>query len=468
MKLELGLKQTLKVSLNLQQTINMLQLGSLDIQQIIKQEIESNPFLIDDARDNESSNESVDDGYLDDEDFLPSAADYDASYKDLNLSLNNVKVRYNSEDLDPISNITKETSLKEHVLQQIYTIIHDHKERIIAYHLIDMLTDSGYIEGDLEELRRELKCSNKLLFKTLSKLQTLEPSGIFARDLAECLKIQLQEQNILNKYYEILLDNLPRIAMKDYLALARLCKRDESEIRNMVNVIKSLNPKPGSSFSSHKAIIKIADVFVHIDNEGNLLVELNKDNSPRIKVAKEYYNEVKPKVKNQEQRKFLSERYQSAGMLLSSLEQRNNAIIKVAESLVRFQRNFFEKGILHLKPLTLHDIAQDISMSESTVSRVTANKYIACPSGIFEMKYFFSGGIQTKSSADTTVSSTKVKEIIKKLVELEDRQKVISDEELAQELSKFNIKIARRTVAKYREQLKIPTAFVRRREKADA
>ncbi|MCC2647154.1 MAG: rpoN, partial [Rickettsiaceae bacterium] len=209
------------------------------------------------------------------------------------------------------------------------------------------------------------------------------------------------------------------------------------------------------------------DVFVHIDEDGNFVVELNKDNAPRIKVSKEYYNEVKPKVKNQVQRKFLSEKYQSASMLLGSLEQRNNAILKVAESLVRFQRDFFEKGVLHLKPLTLHDIARDISMSESTVSRVTTNKYISCPSGIFEMKYFFSGGIQAKSSNDI-VSSTKVKEIIKKLVELEDRQKVISDGELAQELSKFNIKIARRTVTKYREQLKIPTAFIRRRVKADA
>jgi RNA polymerase sigma-54 factor len=467
MKLELGLKQTLKVSLNLQQTINMLQLGSLDIQQLIKQEIESNPFLIDEAMDNEFSNEAVDEGYLDDEDFLPSAADYDASYKDLSLSLNNVKIRYNSEDLDPISNITKETSLKEYVLQQIYLLFQDNKERIIACYLTDMLSDSGYIEGDLDELRRTLKCSNKLLLQILAKLQSLEPSGIFARDLAECLKLQLQEKKILNPFYEILLDNLPRVAMKDFSSLARLCRLNEVEIRNMVNIIKSLNPKPGGSFSSHKAIIRIADVFVHIDEDGNFVVELNKDNAPRIKVSKEYYNEVKPKVKNQVQRKFLSEKYQSASMLLGSLEQRNNAILKVAESLVRFQRDFFEKGVLHLKPLTLHDIARDISMSESTVSRVTTNKYISCPSGIFEMKYFFSGGIQAKSSNDI-VSSTKVKEIIKKLVELEDRQKVISDGELAQELSKFNIKIARRTVTKYREQLKIPTAFIRRRVKADA
>ncbi|MCC2646807.1 MAG: polymerase sigma54 factor, partial [Rickettsiaceae bacterium] len=150
MKLELGLKQTLKVSLNLQQTINMLQLGSLDIQQLIKQEIESNPFLIDEAMDNEFSNEAIEEGYLDDEDFLPSAADYDASYKDLSLSLNNVKIRYNSEDLDPISNITKETSLKEYVLQQIYLLFQDNKERIIACYLTDMLSDSGYIEGDLD------------------------------------------------------------------------------------------------------------------------------------------------------------------------------------------------------------------------------------------------------------------------------------------------------------------------------
>ncbi|MDF2965085.1 MAG: polymerase sigma-54 factor [Rickettsiaceae bacterium] len=466
MRIEQGLKQTLKASLNLQQTINMLQLGALDIDQFIRQEIESNPFLVEDTREEELKEEPK----SEQEDFeYETLNDYawDASSGEDGLSFNNIKSYYYPEDSDPVSNLEKETSLKDFILEQVYAEFPDNKERIIAYYLTDMLSESGYIEGNLEEIASQLKCSNKLINKVLIRLQKLEPAGIFARDLAECLKLQLEEKGLLNAQYEIILDNLPSVATKDFSYLARLCKLSESETRSMVSVIKGLNPKPGTSFSSYKVVVKIPDVFIRVDANGKIFVELNKDNAPKIKVSKEYYNEIKPKVKDQEQRKFLSEKYHSAGMLLSSLEQRNNAILKVAESIARLQRSFFEKGVLHVRPLTLQAVARDISMSESTVSRVTTNKYLACSYGVFEMKYFFSGGIQANSSSET-VSSTKVKEIIKKLVELEDKEKVISDDELAKELAKFNIKIARRTVTKYREQLRIPTAFVRRREKADA
>jgi RNA polymerase sigma-54 factor len=464
MKLEQGLKQTLKASLNLQQTINMLQLGSLDIQGLIAQELESNPFLSETELD--ISNSEKGDVDQEDNEFeysLRSEIDYEYDYSDSDKS----KKYRDSESFDPIANLAAETSLKEFILEQVYTDISDNKERLIAFYLTDMLSDAGYIEEDLCDIAKQLKCSKKIIEKILTQLQKFEPAGVFARNLAECLRIQLLDKKLLNPSYEILLSNLAKIAAKDYFALSKLCKINEQDIRSMISVIKGLNPKPGNTFASNKVIIKIPDVFVKISKDGKITVELNKEIIPHVKVARNYYLETKSRVKNPIERKFLSEKYHCANNFIISLEQRNNAILRVAESLTRLQRSFFEKGILFLNPLTLQEVAKDIGMSESTVSRVTTNKYIACQYGIFELKYLFSGGLKAKTSQDA-ISNVKVKEIIKKLVELEDKNSAISDENLSRELEKFNIKIARRTVTKYREQLKIPTASQRRRDKIDA
>lgn len=445
-KLEQSLKQTLKASLGIQQTINMLQLSFLEINQLIAQEMESNPFISEAS--NISENIETNDSF------------------DSNFSLNNIKTSYSFNNEDQILNLAAEISLKDYILNQIYTTIYDHKERTIAYYLTDMLLDSGYIECDFTYIIQQLNCSQTQIESVLFKLQKLEPIGVFARDLAECLMIQLKEKGLYNNLYAILLQNLDKVARKDFFALAKLCNLHEEEVRKMVAVLKTFNPKPGNSFSSIAASARVPDVFVKVTKDGGLSVELNQNNMPKIQMRKDYYNELKSKVFSSSQRNFLKDKYQVAGIFISALEQRNNAILKVAKSIVYLQRSFFERGILYLKPLTLRDIAKDTGLSESTISRVTSNKHIESPFGLFEMKYFFSRSLQSCSSNQDNVSSTKVQEIIRKLIEFEDKNHIISDADIVNELAKFNIKIARRTVAKYRDKLKIPTAYVRKREKA--
>ncbi len=466
-RLDFSLKQTLKVSLGIRQTISMLQYNSLDIKQFIEREIECNPFLIDEPVENASTAEESDNNDFEDNETTSYLDEDNTNFEDESLSFNNVKQFYSFEDEDPMTNLVAEVSLKDHILQQVYIEVDDDSERLIAYYLTDMLLDSGYIEDNINEVSQQLKAPATLITKVLNKLQKFEPAGVFARSLAECLKIQLQDKTIYNAKYEILLQNLDKVAMKDYYCLAKVCKVSEDAIRLMIAEIKTLNPKPGSSFTSNKVIVKIPDIFVRTEKNGELSIEINKDDIPKVKVLKSYYNELKAKVKGPEQKGFLTERYQAAGTLISSIEQRNNAIIRISESIVRYQRNFFEQGVLYLRPLTLQDIARDTGLSESTVSRVTSNKYISTSYGLFELKYFFSRSLPSNTSSDG-VSSTRAKEIIKKLIELENKNSIISDEEITKELMKFNIKIARRTVAKYRDQLKIPTACIRKREKLEA
>jgi RNA polymerase sigma-54 factor len=299
---------------------------------------------------------------------------------------------------------------------------------------------------------------------TLDKLQRFDPPGIFARNLAECLALQLKERDRYDPAMQALIAHLPLLAQRDAAALMRICGVDAEDLADMVAEIKALNPKPGLAFDPVTADPVVPDVFLRAQPDGSWLVELNSDTLPRVLINNRYYAEVSGAARNKKEREYLSERYQSASWLVKALHQRATTILKVAREIVRQQEGFLRHGVQYLRPLVLRDIAQAIGMHESTVSRVTANKYIATPRGTFELKYFFTSAIAA-SNGGMALSAEAVRFRIKSLIDQESKD-VLSDDKIVEILLKEGVDIARRTVAKYREAMHIPSSVQRRREKA--
>jgi RNA polymerase sigma-54 factor len=299
----------------------------------------------------------------------------------------------------------------------------------------------------------------------LQRLQRFDPSGIFARSLSECLAIQLRERQRLDPCMQRLLDHLPLLAARDVSALMRVCGADSEDLAEMVGEIKALNPKPGLAFDGVPAQPVVPDILMRLQQGGGWLIELNNDTLPRVLVNTRYYSKVSRSVSGKPDRDYLSERLQSANWLVKSLDQRANTILKVATEIVRQQEAFFVHGVSQLRPLILRDIAEAIGMHESTVSRVTSNKYMATPRGLFELKYFFTSSIPASNGA-AAHSAEAVKFKIKNLIDAETVSEVLSDDRLVELLRVEGIDIARRTVAKYREALRIPSSVLRRRDKS--
>jgi RNA polymerase sigma-54 factor len=295
-------------------------------------------------------------------------------------------------------------------------------------------------------------------------LQRFEPAGVCARDLAECLALQLYERDRLDPAMKILVENLELLARHDFAALRRLCNVDEEDLFDMAAEIRSLNPKPGNAFGAVVVQPVVPDVFVREGNDGGWVVELNGETLPRVLVNNAYHATVSRSATRNEDKTYISECYANANWLARSLDQRARTILKVSRELVRQQDAFLAWGIEHLRPLNLRTIADAIEMHESTVSRVTANKYVATPRGIFEMKYFFTSAINSSEGGEAHASEA-VRHRIKDLIDAENRAQVLSDDKIVDILRETGIDIARRTVAKYREALGIPSSVQRRRAK---
>jgi RNA polymerase sigma-54 factor len=298
----------------------------------------------------------------------------------------------------------------------------------------------------------------------LTVIQDFEPTGVGARDLAECLKLQLIEENRFDPAMERLLANLELMAKRDFVSLRRICGVDEEDMAEMVADIRKLEPKPGLKFGRSQIQTVIPDVFVRKASDGSWLVELNSDALPRVLVNQTYAARVSSNLKSEADKAYISEALQTANWLTRSLEQRAKTILKVATEIVRHQDMFFSHGVEFLKPLNLRAVADAISMHESTVSRVTSNKYIAAERGVFEMKYFFTASISATLGGESH-SAEAVRFRIKQLIDAEDPKNILSDDTIVQQLRSSGIDIARRTVAKYRESLRIPSSVERRREK---
>ena len=509
--------QSLVMTPQLQQAIKLLQMSNVELSEFVEQEIEENPLLEredaegdaesasdaapgnDGGADSDSDAVTPDDPDYDDMDLQPDAADHatdeqiggdekslDADYENvyepesasdglagdasdadgLNWSTEGGGVGGGFDD-DPygLENVAADKiTLREHLIGQINIDFHDQTDQMIAGRLMEMLDDNGWLVGDLEPVAIALGCSVDRVCEVLSRCQQLDPIGIFARSLSQCLAIQLREKERLDPAMQTLLDNLPLLGKREFARLRKLCGIDNEDLLQMVSEIKSLNPKPASDFLHDVAQPVVPDVFVRHGKEG-WIVELNSDTMPRVLVNNRYYALVRKQARSKSDKEFLRDRFQSANWLVRAFHQRAETILKVASELVVQQEAFFENGVEFLKPLTLHDVAKVICVHESTVSRVTANKYLAMSRGIFEMKYFFNSAIGQTELGEFR-SSESIRFRIKSLIDDETPESVLSDERVVEILKEEGIEIARRTVAKYRDAMRIPSSVQRRREKA--
>jgi RNA polymerase sigma-54 factor len=357
-----------------------------------------------------------------------------------------------------------EATLHEHLQAQLDLATADPAERFIGRNLIDAINESGYLGESVESVAERLGAEVALVGRLLALIHTFDPSGIGARDLAECLAIQLREHDRFDPAMQALVANLELVARREMAALRRICGVDDDDLADMLAELRQLDPKPGRGFGGGPVEVLVPDVFVRLAADGSWLIELNADTLPRVLVNQTYYATVSRTVRNDTEKTFLTDCLQNANWLARSLEQRAKTILKVASEIVRQQDGFFAHGVSHLRPLNLKTVAEAIGMHESTVSRVTSNKAIGTSRGTFEMKYFFTAAIPGAAGVDAH-SSEAVRHRIRRLIDGEPADDVLSDDAIVQKLKAEGIDIARRTVAKYRESLRIPSSVERRRDK---
>src|SRR5580704_15500471 len=497
-KLLIRQSQALVMTPQLMQAIKLLQLSNLDLATYVEGELERNPLLerTNDEEGGPSEPESEVAGIPDVEaqpsDWLGEALETDrtAIENKFDASLENVfpddsagrTARAESEppaysewagvgsggrednDYNLEAFVSAEVTLSDHLAEQMSVSIADPVRRLIGQHLIDLVDDAGYLTGDLNDVAEKLGAPFTEIEAVLRVLQTFDPPGVCARNLTECLTIQLREQNRFDPAMQALIDHLDLLAKRDLAALKRICSVDDEDLAEMIAEIRCLNPNPGFAFGSALVQPIVPDVFVRQGPDGGYIVELNADTLPRVLVNQVYYAEVTKTVKNESEKSYLADCMQTATWLMRALDQRAKTILKVSTEIVRQQDAFFARGVQHLKPLNLKTVADAIAMHESTVSRVTANKYMATNRGIFELKYFFTSSIAAADGGEAH-SAEAVRHRIKQLIDAEASDDVLSDDAIVEKLRAAGIDIARRTVAKYREAMRIPSSVQRRREK---
>jgi RNA polymerase sigma-54 factor len=374
--------------------------------------------------------------------------------------------RADTDDLPGLEQtLSQGITLREHLVSQVNCDLDDPADRMIGLFLVELLDDAGYLTADLEHAAATLGTSIDHVERVLAVLQRFDPCGIFARNLADCLAIQLRDRGRLDPCMKALLDNLPLVASRDMAQLKRICGVDAEDLTDMVAEIRTLSPKPGWMFDGAPAQPVVPDILMRAQPDGAWLLELNNETLPRLLVNGRYYAKISRNLPQKADREYISERYQSANWLVKSLHQRAGTILKVATEIVRQQDAFFSHGVAYLRPLILRDIADSIGMHESTISRVTTNKYMSTPRGLFELKYFFTSAIPAANGGGAH-SAEAVKFRIKNLIDRETADGTLSDDRLVELLRGSGIDIARRTVAKYREAMRIPSSVLRRRDKS--
>ncbi len=493
-RLDLRQSQSLVMTPQLQQAIKLLQLSNIELSAFVEAELEQNPLLerddspaqitAEEARQVEAADGApVLDGPGEERmvDSLPGQAeeapldlDYENTFTnngavddsgDLSGDFGTRGGRHDfSDDGDFELTLTREESLRDHLMSQLNLDFTESGDRMIGIYLIEMLDEAGYLSGDLDALAQSLGCDLERVEAVLARLQRFDPPGLFARSLSECLALQLRERDRLDPCMQALLDNLELLGKRDLAGLMRICGADTEDLAQMIAEIRALDPKPALAFDHHVAPPVTPDVLMRPAVGGGWLVELNNDTLPRVLVNTRYYAKISGASRSKEDKTYLTERFQSANWLVKSLHQRATTILKVATEIVRQQDAFFHRGIQYLKPLVLKDIALEISMHESTVSRVTANKFIATPRGIFELKYFFTQALGGSDGGESH-SAEAVRHRIKTLIDQEPATDILSDDKIVEILKAEGVDIARRTVAKYRESMHIPSSVQRRRDK---
>ena len=467
----------------LQQAIRMLQMSGTDIAAFVAEEVERNPVLELENPDREAAAAPVEKATPEIDNVGAAEDAFDTGKENLyegaeaapalmggggevNWSGIGAGGSSGGEGFDFEDRLTGEEKLRDHMLAQIAVAPATDQARMLATLLVDELDGAGYLRTDLCVLSDRLGANHSLVDEAVAILQSCEPTGVGARDLAECLALQLKEQNRYDPAMEVLLAHLDDLAAVRFEKLQEACGVDQDDLNEMIAEIRALDPRPGAVFGGGVAQTVIPDVFVKQNNLGGWSVEVNSDALPKVLLDTRYAAELNEEGET-EAMSFLAECKQNATWLIRSLDQRAQTILKVSSEIVKTQALFFHEGVSGLKPMTLKMVADEIGMHESTVSRVTSNKYMATDRGLFELKFFFTQAISSTDGGDSH-SSAAVQLQIKTLIENEDSKKTLSDDKIVKMLTSDGVNIARRTVAKYREGMNIPSSVQRRRLKAAA
>jgi RNA polymerase sigma-54 factor len=472
-RLELKIAQKLVLTPQLQMAIKLLQMPQLELSQALTQELVENPFLEEDSdftsteelspeeRESAETPEEHDDVEVPLERMTSFAIDdyfEERSYdgKDLGYFTPGTVTQPSFESF-----LSTSTDLFDHLLWQLRLSKEGEEVRSVGELIIGNIDENGYLQGTLEEIGSAAGVDAQTAARALALIQSFDPPGIAARDIRECLQLQLRALNLQGTLVEkLVLDDLDMLGKRKYPLLAKKYEVSLEEIMAAVRIIEGLDPKPGRNLSSSSANYIVPDVHIVKSGSGYQIV-LNDDGLPKLKISSYYQRLLRQKNSvPKEDRQFFEDKLRSAVWLMKSLDQRNKTIYRVTENILNYQRDFFDNGVNALRPLNLKDIAQELSLHESTISRVTSNKYLSCPRGIYSFRFFFSNAIQSDAGE---LSSTSVKEMLKKIVSEEDSGKPLSDMRIVDIFKSQNISIARRTIAKYREELKIPAQSQRRK-----
>jgi RNA polymerase sigma-54 factor len=492
-RLDLRQSQTLVMTPQLRQAIKLLQFSNLEVNAFVEEELERNPLLergetpdlpilehaapdqavsgapaVVDAADAARSE------ILASEAAAPLDADMSERYDAGSVSdggplagrIDGAGGRhgFDSDERGIDDFASEERSLREHLGEQLRLGFADPVDRMIGAHLIALLCPAGRLTADPAAIAQAMNLPLARIEAVRGRMLRFDPVGLFARDLRECLAAQLAEKNRLDPAMQALLDNLDLLARRDLKRLMTVCGVDAEDMSEMIAELRALDPKPGATYELMPAQTVVPDLLMRQANDGGWIVELNPETMPRVLVNERFYARVAPQVRK-EDKVFLAERLANANWLARSLQQRAQTILKVAVEIIRQQDGFLRMGIAYLRPLILRDIAEAVELHESTVSRVTANKYIATPRGTFELKYFFTTAIHGTNGGDAH-SAEAVRHRIRLLIDGEPANEILSDDAIVAVLRGEGVDIARRTVAKYREALRIPNSVQRRREKA--
>jgi RNA polymerase sigma-54 factor len=518
-RLEFRQSQSLVMTPQLMQAIKLLQLSNLDLTTFVEEELERNPLLerandeapggdapaeaaqFSDHDGEDSGSQGVDDGFGGSGNaFEPGQEEWMSKdlgtraeiEQTLDTGLDNVfseepaeAAARNAQDVAPTTYtewgggassdedynleafVAAETTLGDHLAEQLSVAFTGAAQRMIGQYLIDLVDEAGYLPPDLGQAAERLGATQKDVEDVLAVLQKFDPPGVCARNLSECLAIQLRELDRYDPAMQALVEHLDLLAKRDIGALRKLCGVDDEDIADMIGEIRRLNPKPGMKFGSARLQTMVPDVYVRPGPDGGWHVELNSDTLPRVLVNQTYYSELSKKKGKDGDKSYFTDALQNATWLVRALDQRARTILKVATEIVRQQDGFFTHGVAHLRPLNLKAVADAIQMHESTVSRVTANKYMATNRGTFELKYFFTASIASADGGEAH-SAEAVRHHIKQLIDSELPAAILSDDTIVERLRASGIDIARRTVAKYREAMRIPSSVQRRRDKQSA
>jgi RNA polymerase sigma-54 factor len=483
-RLELRQGQALVMTPQLQQAIKLLQLSNIELTEFVEAELERNPLLEREETQAEAKPEKITEGQaLDFDADAPNEPALDVAVADMSPDLSQTDLAEagaapltdwskassgkSFEDLPGLEEtLTSEKTLAEHLDEQLTQAGLTPAERMIGAVLIDAVDDWGYMRADLLEIAGRIGAPYPLVLRVLGIMQGFEPTGVMARDIPECLALQLKERGRFDPAMEKLLGHLDLLAKGHVDRLMTVCAVDREDLQEMIAEVRALTPKPGAGFGGGAVQSVAPDVYVRQAPDGMWTVELNTDTMPRVLMNQRYYATVSKTAKRQEDKLFLTECAQNASWLVKSLDQRARTILKVAREIVRQQDGFFANGIAYLRPLNLKTVAAAIEMHESTVSRVTSNKYLSCARGVFELKYFFTASINAADGGEAH-SAEAVRHQIKSLIDSETPAEILSDDRIVEILMEKGVDIARRTVAKYRESLRIPSSVERKRKLAN-